>query len=464
MPSLSSTLHEHNLVFDGSGRLRKRSSATTAGRKSLAYGSHSPNPPSSAKPQASKSASPFHPHHSHHRSGHGPESPTVDSGVTFFGGHATPSKPGDAASGPMASTASASATAGDMLGYSSGTLATMTLHQVHQRGALMIGLCVLVIGILLGLGDPAKKAAMDAEMPLLPTMHGATAVAFAFGVALNLLSAWHAVSHERRVLSMLLVYVDAVATLSYLALATLPLYTPVDHTRGFPVRILRYVEWLLTCPTILQWTCLVNHSTGRDSMLLSVGDAAVLAFGLLASFTPPETAALSIGLSCISFAVVMYQMWNNFTRALNRTKTGKLESASLPPAALELIRWEILLFWTIFPLVEIARQTGIMSYSTAEGLTCVADYAAKVGLGIIMVNCSLEQMSMMIVEVLTKEAKRTETLLYSILPKVRRGNGGGGGGEGEGETKLGGAGDRKGRAVEKVRANVCRQRMVRPSH
>lgn len=428
--SLAHTMEDLDMYFDGTGAIRKRSSigtttAVNSPRPSAmlhsSAGSRSVGakpsmsmliPPGMGRARSAPSSPGKHGHRQPETSSH-----TADG----HGSHAYHTHEKDDAGATVAASLTVPSHAHQQKQHASqhaGELASMTEQQVHRRGALLLGCWVLVVSILFAAGNTSARETLVQELPAVPVMHAATAVAFAFGVALNLLSWYHAVSHERRVLSALLVYVDTIAVLSYLAMASMPLLTPRDRTRNFPIYLMRFAEWLLTCPTLLQWTCLANHSTGRDALVLAVGDAAVLFFGFLATVTPPETAILCIFLSVCAFVAIMFQMWTNFTRALDRSLKGSTNAASLPPAALNLVRWEIVIFWSLFPVLEISRQCGLLSYTTAEGLTCAADYAAKVGLGIIMVNCNLEQMSVMIAKVLAKEAERVQELLYSILPRV----------------------------------------------
>lgn len=90
----------------------------------------------------------------------------------------------------------------------------------------------------------------------------------------------------------------------------------------------------------------------------------------------------------------------------------------LPPTALNLMRWEIIISWTIFPLVDAAVRLNLLELETGEMITCTADYAAKAGLAVILTNCNLEQVGVLLAEYLAHEKRATTDLLNRILPKV----------------------------------------------
>jgi len=89
----------------------------------------------------------------------------------------------------------------------------------------------------------------------------------------------------------------------------------------------------------------------------------------------------------------------------------------VPSSALNMMRWEIVLSWSIFPIMDSAIRLGLVDTQAGEAIICGADYAAKAGLAIIMTNCNLEQVTTLIAEYLAKEQERTSELLNSILPK-----------------------------------------------
>jgi class 3 adenylate cyclase len=89
----------------------------------------------------------------------------------------------------------------------------------------------------------------------------------------------------------------------------------------------------------------------------------------------------------------------------------------VPANALNMMRWEIVLSWSIFPVMDSAIHLGLVDTHAGEAIICGADYAARAGLAIIMTNCNLEQVTTLIAEYLAKEQERTSKLLNSILPK-----------------------------------------------
>eukprot|EP00730_Choanoeca_flexa_P005759 TRINITY_DN12015_c0_g2_i1.p1 TRINITY_DN12015_c0_g2~~TRINITY_DN12015_c0_g2_i1.p1 ORF type:complete len:590 (+),score=170.01 TRINITY_DN12015_c0_g2_i1:104-1771(+) len=173
-------------------------------------------------------------------------------------------------------------------------------------------------------------------------------------------------------------------------MATLPLRFFVDAQNGNPVWLMRYAEWLLTCPTLLYWVGLCAR--GQQDLVAEIasGDALLLAAGVLSSFLPASLAKLLFVGGALMFVAVMFNLWNLVSKAM---ATDTDLPTPLPKKALNMIRWEILLSWSLFPLIEVSRRYFGLSYQAGEALNCIADYAAKVGLAMIMVNCNLEQMN-----------------------------------------------------------------------
>ena len=91
-------------------------------------------------------------------------------------------------------------------------------------------------------------------------------------------------------------------------------------------------------------------------------------------------------------------MWNLFGHAMEPTANPP---PMLPRVALHLMRCEIAISWTLFPLIEYARRYAGLDYQTGEAMNTTVDYAAKVGLAMIMVSCNLEQYSLRVEQMKT---------------------------------------------------------------
>ena len=183
----------------------------------------------------------------------------------------------------------------------------------HVMGFTTVLLCLAAIGILIIYRDEAMLAKVTKEHSTVPTLHATMAVAFLFAVALNWLSATHAVSLERRTLSTVLSYVSAVACMVYAAMAALPLRMGESHS-GHPVYILRYVEWLLTCPAMLFFAALTARQKLREGLANLVCDVIVVCCGLLGQFLTPMFSVAAGIIAMLCYVALMYTLFTAFGR------------------------------------------------------------------------------------------------------------------------------------------------------
>jgi len=109
---------------------------------------------------------------------------------------------------------------------------------------------------------------------------------------------------------------------------------------------------------------------------IATGDALLLAGGALSSFLPGSLAKLLYLGSAMMFVLVIFNLWTMVSKAMDPQSQRE---TPLPLKALNMIRWEIAISWSMFPVIEALRRYGGLSYQTGEGLNCIADYAAKVG-------------------------------------------------------------------------------------
>jgi bacteriorhodopsin len=157
-------------------------------------------------------------------------------------------------------------------------------------------------------------------------------------------------------------------------------YTP----SGLPFNdAYRYADWLLTVPLLLVElvAVLALSAAVARPLLTRLVVAAVLMIGLgypgeVASATP--TRLLWWSLSMLPFLYIMYVLWAQLSRSLDRQ----------PDAVKALVsraRLLILLSWSFYPIAFLAPDLGFGG-STAEVLLqvgyTVADLVAKVGLGL----------------------------------------------------------------------------------
>lgn len=287
----------------------------------------------------------------------------------------------------------------------------ITMSEMHKRGLITVGIWLFGLLILSGLADGEKTDAVFSAHPRLFVLYASTAAAFAFAVGLDLLALYGAVTHEKRILSGLMAYVDVIACLSYLVLATVPLVFARDTAQGNPVWLMRTLEWVTTCPNILFWVGLVTRAPSETLLKMMAADALLVTGGALSScmWAVPQVILFTICVALYGF--VLKCVWEICGHA---AAEGASPAPALPARACNLLRWEICISWSIFPLVEMLRRTGMIGFEGGEALNCIADYAAKVGLAMIMVNCNLEQANAL-------KVREMENVLGGMLSQFKKG-------------------------------------------
>lgn len=192
-------------------------------------------------------------------------------------------------------------------------ITSRTQDFAHVMGFTTVLLCLAVIGILIIYRDETMLAKITEEHSTVPTLHATMAIAFLFAVALNWLSATHAVSLERRTLSTVLSYVSAVACMVYAAMAALPLRVGESHS-GHPVYFLRYVEWLLTCPAMLFFAALAARQKLREGLANLACDMVVISCGLVGQFLSPTFSIVAGIIAMLCYVVLMHTLFTAFGR------------------------------------------------------------------------------------------------------------------------------------------------------
>ena len=43
-----------------------------------------------------------------------------------------------------------------------------------------------------------------------------------------------------------------------------------------------------------------------------------------------------------------------------------------------MMKWQVIISWSIFPLIELARRRELVDFETSEALNCINDSVAKV--------------------------------------------------------------------------------------
>ena len=104
-----------------------------------------------------------------------------------------------------------------------------------------------------------------------------------------------------------------------------------------------------------------------DVLLLVFGTAATQATGLI------SWACFSLASACL--LKTFYTLWTMTRRAIKLDTRGVVP---LNARAINLVCWEIMLSWSLFPVAEGLKQAGLIGFEASEACLCVADYASKV--------------------------------------------------------------------------------------
>jgi hypothetical protein len=108
---------------------------------------------------------------------------------------------------------------------------------------------------------------------------------------------------------------------------------------------------------------------------LMVVDILLLVFGTLATQSRGLLSWVLFGLASACLLQTFRSLWTMTRRAIQLDRRGVVP---LNARAINLVCWEIVLSWSLFPVAEGLKQAGILSFEASEACLCVADYASKV--------------------------------------------------------------------------------------
>eukprot|EP00045_Choanoeca_perplexa_P006801 m.58796 g.58796 ORF g.58796 m.58796 type:complete len:647 (-) comp13793_c0_seq1:68-2008(-) len=256
--------------------------------------------------------------------------------------------------------------------------------KLRQRLLVLSLLWMVAIFILNLFGHQDRTTWLFNTYDQLKTIYEGTAVAFCFAIVLDILAYQYAVNNSKKALALVLTVVDTIACLSYVCSASMPLYYFFDEFDN-PVWVVRYAEWMVTCPLLLVIVALAA-SAPMDQMLdLVIWDTCLNTLGLLSSVIGGK-----LGLACFGLASLIFVMllWRVSQIIQDSTVAGRKPLAPRP--ALRLLHLEIIVSWSVFPAIELMRRYGGLDYQTGEALNCINDGAAKVGLALILFSCNLD--------------------------------------------------------------------------
>ncbi|KAJ3129974.1 hypothetical protein HK098_007240 [Nowakowskiella sp. JEL0407] len=242
------------------------------------------------------------------------------------------------------------------------------------------------------------------------------ASAFGIGIVFALLGYLGARNYERKALSAVLIGVLTIAFSSYILMFTRA--TPTWRgNRGGLVDPIRYLEWLGTCPVLI---FLIGEITKTkiDVWSTVLHDYLLILLGLVASVLRDPYAEWAGIFSCLSFILVVMNLWNMLTDAIK----GKTKSR-VDPMALRVTRVIMMGTWWGFPIIWYAVRGGIISYDTGEAMYCVNDIFAKVFFTLVLINSTVEQSQNERVEQISEIAteleermSNSEALLEKMMP------------------------------------------------
>lgn len=210
------------------------------------------------------------------------------------------------------------------------------------------------------------------------TTYAIGTAALAAGTVALLATGWDA--YESKLYPGLLTGITGVAALAYGAMALGLGVVTVGERLVF---LIRYADWLVTTPLQLAFLALVaNVAGGRIAGLLAL-DVVMIAGGVAAAMLTGSSRFLLAGVSTVSFAVVLWQLYGPLT-------TAAAERSDRIGGYYRKLRNVVGVLWFIYPLVWATGPAGLglMTAATTAVVIVYLDVISKVGFGLIAVNSS----------------------------------------------------------------------------
>eukprot|EP00128_Syssomonas_multiformis_P000236 Colp12_sorted_trinity150504_noHs@28177 len=240
---------------------------------------------------------------------------------------------------------------------------------------------------------------------------------FIFGLTLifDILGYMNAANPRKRFFSTILICVNTTATFTYVCMAFRLTPTLIDFM-GNQLEIVRYLEWLFTCPCLI---LLMNELTQPKSHAIHtmVADYLVVIFGLVASYSYKPRCYLYAFLSYAFFCYVIYNMWKWFTDAINSKDDRPINRQSL-----SVIRFQSIACWSFFA-VSWSFPLFMNMGPNPDVWFCLPDIGAKVLFSMVLVSSNVEQMQNLEVDRLNRFANElkgkmanSEKLLNTMMP------------------------------------------------
>ena len=214
-----------------------------------------------------------------------------------------------------------------------------------------------------------------------PILYACSASAFATSVLVDGIAAVYDESIERRRLAALNALVKALSL--HCDLLVLSGRTAVvDDAWGIPSVPLRYLQWMLTTPTMLFVLCRMVSMPGAQLRGLVAADAFVMATGLLA--THGRNALVRAAAAVASFMAYPWVVWG-ISGVVDR---AKLHAAPASARRLSVTQAFMVVAWSSFPVAWLAARTAPAVFGTyMEPMLVTCNAVTKLVFGSALVSC-----------------------------------------------------------------------------
>ncbi|GIL82425.1 hypothetical protein Vretifemale_11416 [Volvox reticuliferus] len=217
-------------------------------------------------------------------------------------------------------------------------------------------------------GDPLAAAELFKQVPLL--VYQMSSTAFFTALVLNLTSLLFEDNSTKRQLALLSCAIKGAACHTDMLLVT-GRASVVYDAFGAIVIPQRYVQWLVTTPTMVYILSKISDFTPLKTATAICLDVVMVLSGLLANFAPPYLNWIMFIVSMLSFMGVLYMM------GLMVYSAVKAHTSHTSRRSLLFIYMCTLLIWSMFP---VAWMLHVLRAATPHGeyLNVFANFMAKV--------------------------------------------------------------------------------------
>ncbi|KAI8916301.1 nucleotide cyclase [Gorgonomyces haynaldii] len=275
---------------------------------------------------------------------------------------------------------------------------------------------IFISGYLISQALPHRQKALRFDRGDGPFYDMWVASIFAFGALFALLAQGSARTAEKVALTKVLFMCELLSMSTYLIQAY-RISVSLPSWNGWPVDVARFLEWITTCPILIQLISDVCKTPDLTHKTVTF-DYILLVCGFMASITRNPYSFLFSWIAFGCFTQVVTGLWSMFQRAIDGNTACKLH-----PSALRQAQLATCVSWACFPTVWLLMQFKVVSYGTGELLYGIADIFAKVVLTLILVNATVEQAQSERVSALEsiatdmeKELGNTGALLSRMMP------------------------------------------------